>query len=212
MTLADFGNVVWTIYNGGKLKSTQISLSEQKVVAYCKTAYANVIRTLWMKGGNQFYFFTSNALEKKFSLPESDMNGRRFIDMNGSPTIALPMNSDVFNIIPINKAGNQQLKEVTLVQPAEESFYKGLNIPYGAKRANGVMTYFIPPCVEEVNVYAVYDDVTLDVPQDILFDVSRVVLNLLFDIRKFPQRGVDDKSTVEQELLKIQKGQVESLP
>lgn len=217
MTVSELGNIVWTWWNG-RNRITNIILSETKVVQYCKLAYANVIVNKFKKEGNSFYLFSSNILSKEFLLPEipeCDLGGMRFVDMTNTPTISLPFNQDLINVQPINKAGQVcGCKKIRMLQSAgEASFYCGKGgSAYGYKVANGIEIYNAPLCVEKVRVQAVYDDMKLNVPQDLLFDVSRIVLELVFEIKKYPQRKIDDQSNELLEMLKEQKGQVESLP
>lgn len=204
MTINQLANIVWTFYNG-RNKSTNVTISEAKMAQYCKLGYAAVMRNLWLKFGNKLYAYTSNVLSKEFDLTEPDMKGRRFINMGKTPTIALPDNMDIFNIEPINEANSGGCKKITMVQAGEDAFYEGISgFPFAAKKGKGIQTYNIPDCIKKVSVEAVYDDMDLDMPQDILFDVSKEVLGLIFEIKKYPQRKIDDQSSDLLEQLKIQ--------
>lgn len=206
MTLSDITNIAWTLFNG-KNKTSNLVITETKLEPVVKLAYANVMRNLWLKFGNSYYYFTNNLKPIEYSLGDVECNGKRRIDFGNHSYISLPMNMHLFRIEPIT-GGGCSCRGISFVMPGEDYFYRGpefANYPYAVGIGDGVDTYHIPNCIKKVSILGVSDDPDVNVPQDIGWDVLRQVLSLILDVKKYPTKTIDDYGNALQELIKDQK-------
>lgn len=206
MTLSEVNNIAFTLFNG-KNKVTNLVITETKLLPTTKLAYANVMRNLWLKFGNSYYYFTNNLKPIQYNLSEVDCNGKRRVDFGDTSYISLPQNMHLFRIEAITGAGCY-CSTITFVMPGEDYFYRGAefaSFPYAVAIGDGVDTYHIPNCIKKVTILGVSDDPDVNIPQDIAWDVLRQVLALILDIKKYPQKTIDDYGSALQELIKDQK-------
>lgn len=200
MNLETVSHILNEFYYNGVVKTDSRQLDRFTMLEYCKLAYANVMRNLWVafkkQGfGNEYYFFTGALGRKTFKVGEVNAKGRRTVDMTGVPVIRLPQNMHIFNLTPVNKAGCD-CPIITLVAPAEERFYGAAfsNYTYASPIGSFIDCYNLPDCIEEVEVEAVYDDPLADIPNDIAADVIKFVLVDMLKVKNINVDKVDDSN------------------
>lgn len=207
MKLSEINNIAWTLINSGKNKVTNLWVTETKLMPTTKMAYAYSIRNLWLKVGNQFYFFTNNLKPIEYSIGDVDCNGRRRINFDGRSYISLPMNMHLFRIEAVTGAGCS-CGTITFVKPGEDFFYRGpefSSFPYAVPIGDGIDLYHVPNCIKKGSVLGVSDADDVNIPEDLGFDVLKNILPLLLDIKKYPQKTIDDYGNALQEMIKDQK-------
>lgn len=206
MTLSEINNIVWTLFNKKNKVSDQL-ISEQKLEPVTKMAYANVMRNLWLKFGNSYYYFTNNLRPIEYDLGEIECNGKRRIDFGNHSYISLPNNMHLFRISAITGAGCS-CGNISFVMPGEDIFYQGPEFaafPYAVALGNGADLYHVPSCIKKVSLLGVSDDPDVPIPQDIAFDVLKAVYLLITDTKKYPQKTIDDYGNQMVEYIKDQK-------
>lgn len=199
-TLNLISSLLHEMYDGGRIKSTSLTLSQRDMLQYVKLGYANVMRNMWLslnKGetNDEYYFFTGVLQPKTFNVEKG--YSFKIVDMTDTPTIRMPQNNHIFEVRLIGEGCESMGEPIPQVQPGEAKFYTGADFStYSFFELVGskLRIYNAGDCVKEAEVLALYDDPDAEIPDDIGFDVIKAVLKDVFDVKTFDRVKIDDNS------------------
>jgi hypothetical protein len=211
-TLGHIASLLHEMYDGGRIKVTNLTFEERDMLEYVKLGYANVMRNMWLtlnKGNttDEYYFFTGLLTPREF-----DVNGSgrvREVDMSGVSLIRMPQNNHLFEVLPVGSECAEGGNAIPMVQPAEAKFYRSgeyADLTFFEPRGNKLYIYNLGDCIKQVEVTSLYDDEKADIPADIAFDVIKSVLKDVFGIKEIDRVKIDDNSNAMMRQIKSQIG------
>ncbi len=203
MKIKQVSEICWKYFYDGRPKATAQTLSKADILQACQLAFADMMRTEFIKSkaGDQFnepdYSFISPILEtKRFKLTEPNVVGMRRADMCSIDLYRLPKNAHFTSVYPVGYACNGvALGEVTQVSPGEENFYFSPDFSsflFFVVKGRGLNTYNLPPCVKEVDVEATYNSEDIDISMDMAYDVVMAVLAMSIKVNGVPIKILDN--------------------
>jgi hypothetical protein len=211
-TLKRIASLLQEMYDGGRIKVSNLTMENRDMLEYVKLGYAAVMRDMWLslnkgKTTDEYYFFTGLLKPRKFPLKE----GRqvRIVDMSEASTIRMPQNNHLFEVMPIGSGCAEGGEPIPMCQPAEAKFYKGgdfVGYTFFEPRGSELLVYNVGECIKEVEVTALYDDPESDIPNDLAFNVIKSVLKDVFGIKEIDRVKIDDNSNMLIHQLKSQLG------
>ncbi len=210
--LGHIAQLLQELYDGGRIKVTNLTLEHRDMLEYVKLGYAAVMRDMWLalnKGDttDEYYFFTGLLKPRKFPLRA----GRqiRIVDMSSVSLIRMPKNNHLFEVMPIGEDCGQDEEPIPMCQPAEAKFYKGGEydgFSFFEPRGDTLRVYNVGECIKEVEVTALYDDEDADIPSDIGFAIIKAVLKDVFGVKEIDRVKIDDNSNMIIHQIKSQLG------
>lgn len=190
MILSELSEVVWRFYQNGRPDTTKETFVNDDIKEMVMLAAGLAFREQFYQSKrlNEFnqpdYSFVNPLLSvKRFELPESDIKGLRRADMGDFDLFRLPKNAHFTNVYAITGdegCGNEEVGELTQVNPGEENFYIGnpdfSTFKFYVPKGRGLNTYNIPLCIKFLDVETTYDMDDADISLDIGFQVASQVL------------------------------------
>lgn len=215
MLLGVLRELGWKLYQNGKASATNQNLTKADIGQKCKLLFADAMRQRYYESkqrddfGQPDYSFSSPVLSvKRFELPEANDRGVRRCDMSAWDMYRLPGNTHIPNVYPIGKGcKNDQLGEITQVNPGEENFYANdpdmSDFQFFVIKGRGLDTYHVPPCINALDVEATFDvgDDT-DIEDGIASNIIDQILEVGLGIKKQYYSEEVKKQMAEQNLVK----------
>lgn len=197
MTLIDLTELIYRWYQSGKVMANNQQLLKADFSQKIKVLFADLIRQRYYESrkadeyNRPDYSFVSPLLNvKRFVLGDPDIKGKRRVDMSEWDLYRLPRNAHFENVYPIAEGcGNQEVGEITQVDPGEEVFYIGqpdlAHFKFFVVKGRGLDTYNLPPCVKSLEVESTYDagDET-EIDMSMASVITDQLLNVSLGIKK----------------------------
>lgn len=194
MVVEQLSEIVWQLYESGRPTATNQTLEQDDIqqLVMMEAAYQLKIRFYESRKadeGEKTDFMAGMLGSKKYQLGEADYNSRRSAVYNDK-VLRLPRNSDVTNVYLVAGNCTQSVSGLlTQVQPGEENFYiNDLDLKttmFFVQKGNRIDTYNVPDCINEIEVERIYTGETLEVPDDIAYEVAVTVLGVVLKVRGF---------------------------
>lgn len=193
MILKQLTEIIWRIYQDGNADVKTQTFKKPDVSQMAMMGAGSAFRDLYYASKKtsdyntaDYSFISPLLVSKIFDLPESNIIGKRRVDMSEFDLFRLPRNSHFTNVYPETDegCGNEEVGEITQVSPGEENFY--INKPdfktmqFYVVKGRGLDTYNIPPCIKKLTVEAPYVDDDIDISLDVAYEVaSKILVQLL---------------------------------
>jgi len=212
-TLGHIAALLQEMYDGGRIKATNITLEHRDMLEYVKLGYANVMRNMWLtlnKGNttDEYYFFTGILTPREFDV--TGEKNPRVVDMTGVSLIRMPQNNHLFEVLPVAEQDCIDGGEpIPMVQPAEAKFYKGADytgVQFFEPKGSKLYIYNLPSCIKKVEVTTLYDDEEAEIPADIGFDIIKAVLRDVLGVKEIDRVKIDDNGSAMMRQIKQQLG------
>lgn len=211
MNLNVISEIIYNFFQAGKPESNKQTFAKADILQFTKLAVSNVIRKQYYDSkakddwGEPDYSLVSPMFSiQRLPLTDTDVNGKRSVDVSKFDVYRLPKNAHFVNVYPVNNNCNgEQLKALSQVSPGEEYFYlkpKYKNFLFYVPKGTNIDTYNIPSCVERVDVESTFASSDIDVAMDVAFDAATFVLNMTLQIK-----GKYDEVMLRRQLEKEQK-------
>ena len=200
MKLNQVAEVIWSIYQDGRVSATARSYKQQDIVQMVKMTLGNMMRQIYynnkkLRNGDEYYVSSPLLSIQRFELGPVNNKGMRRADMSEFDLYRLPHNSHIVNVYPVGCSGEDQGKSISQVQPAEENFYLDPQydfFQFYRVQGRGVNCYHLLPCTKFVDVESTFDSDEVDVSLDVAFDISQQVLGTVLRIPGFASKDVDN--------------------
>lgn len=196
MRLDSLTELIWRLYQNGKAYATNQYVLKPDIQQKCKLLFSDAIRQRYYESmkldayGRPDYSFVSPILSiKRYDLSPDVKNGARRCDMAGVNLYRLPRSAHFANIYPVGDCKNDEVGQITQVEPSEENFY--INDPDLKKykfyviKGYGINTYNIPFCVKHLDIETTYDmDDDTDIDGAIASAICDQILGVIAGIKK----------------------------
>jgi len=132
----------------------------------------------------------------------------RRCDMSDISMYRMPGNSHITNVYPVGACSNDELGEITQVNPGEENFYANdpdfSDIMFFCIKGKGVDVYNVPPCVKSLDIEATYDGPAdeLEIDSAIASVIVDQILNVSLGIKKQYYSEEAQKQMAEQNIVR----------
>jgi len=215
MILKSVIELTWRLYQEGRAYANNQNIIKQDVEQKAKLLFADAIRQRYYESrkmddyGRPDWSFVSPILEvKRFELVTDDEKRYRRCDMSESQMYRLPNNSHITNVYPIGDCKNDDIGEITQVNPGEENFYANdpdfSDTMFFVIKGKGINVYNCPPCIKHLEVEAAFDapDSEPEVDSAIASLIVDQILNVNLAIKKQYYSEQAQKAIAEQNLVK----------
>lgn len=195
MILKNIIELTWRLYQNGRAYANNQYVLKQDIEQKAKLLFADAIRQRFYESrklddfGRPDWSFISPLLEiHRFELEDKD--GFRRADMNGFSMYRIPGNSHITNVYPIGNCKNDEVGEITQVNPGEENFYAKdpdfSDTMFFVIKGKGINVYNCPPCIKHLDIEASYDakPEELEVDSAIASAIVDQILNVGLAIKK----------------------------
>jgi hypothetical protein len=204
MIIKQLAQVILSVEKQGRNRATDKTYSVADISQLIRLGYTSRARDLYYQNkkmglGNEYYFYSGLLSIQRFKLGKSDLRGKRFLDMTGIDIFRMPKNENFTSLWPVGSCcgPDDPNWEIVQVEPGESKFYLGPDFQFFKfyeVKANGLDTYHIPECVEELDVETTFDrkDDMIDIPMDIAFEVAWNILGWELKIKQFRTASPSD--------------------
>jgi len=208
MIIGQLSEVIYVLYNNGRVSATNKALSSQDVHELVKMTIGTILKRNYYNNrktndGSELAQLSSILSLKRFPLSEATDVGKRFADLGNTDLYILPRNSHITNVYPIG-CGFEQGATIPQVQAGEENFYitPEFNFyKFFVVKGKKIDTYHIPDCVKEIEIEASFNDDEVDISLDVCYEVSMEVLGVVLKLPDY-QTDIDNPYSAAQKELK----------
>jgi len=168
MILKSVIELCWRLYQNGRAYANNQYVLKEDMEQKAKLLFSDALRQRYYESkkldefGRPDFSFVSPLLEiKRFELKDVEDYNHRRCDMSGIQMYRMPGNSHITNVYPVGSCTNDELGEITQVNPGEENFYANdpdfSGVMFWVIKGKGVNVYNIPPCIKSLDIEATYD-------------------------------------------------------
>lgn len=195
------------VYYNGRVKEGSRKLDRRDFVQLCKAANGTIMRKLYYELRRfeaELLYFGDYVDTKTATVKKS---GKEFYVELDDNTMNLPHGIGIFAVYPLTKDGDhtERCERIQKGQIGADWLYCGEDfdgIPFYIKKGKRIFIYNYS-CLkegEEVEIDGLFrDDLEMEIPDDIAFDVINAVLGLTLKVAGFPidKSNDDDPNVIE---------------
>ncbi len=215
MILKSVIELCWRLYQNGKAYANNQYVIKQDMEIKMKLLFADALRQRYYESkklddfGRPDYSFISPLLEvKRFDLVDNEEYRFKRCDTSKYNLYRLPGNSHITNVYPVGSCSNDEIGEITQVNPGEENFYANdpdfSDVMFFVIKGKGINAYNIPPCVKSLDIEATYDgDASeFDIDSGMASVIIDQILNVGLAIKKQYYSEEAQKAMAEQNIVR----------
>lgn len=194
MQLKKLSEIIWSIYQDGRVSATSVTYKEADIIELCTLALSQMQTMVFVAGqkrkdGNDNYAMAPMLSTQRFKLSAVEASGKRRADMSKFDLFRLPKNTHIVNVYPVGEGNcGAPGKSLSLVAPGEENFYLGPNFSFfqfGVVKGTGVDAYNLPPCTHSLDIESTFNSEEIDVSNDVGYNIAQQVLGMVLRVPGF---------------------------